>query len=191
MRRTGLLRETNLGAVLPTNNRRLECMVDELQTSHGAQVAVDCTLVSPLRRTGEARDRAHYENGAAMADARKQKETRYPELCRPGTRCKLVVTAMEIGGRWSDESYEFLTQLASARSQYAPRELQGSAYHFWKRRWAAMLSVTAMKAFANILLSENAYGTEVGGGAAPELGQVLADEPHLEEGESSRLPLRA
>ena len=40
---------------------------------HGAQVAVDCTLVSPLKRNGEVRFRAHREKGAALADAVKCK----------------------------------------------------------------------------------------------------------------------
>ena len=50
-----------------------------------------------------------------------------------------------------------------------------------------MLSVTAMKAFANILFHDTAYGIEVGGGAAPTLGQLLGDEPHLEAPEVSRM----
>ena len=185
--KTGLLRDTNLGGVLPTDNRRLECVADELPLASGVQVAVDCTVVSPLKRNGDPRPRAHYEAGAALADARKRKQSRYPELCRPGARCKLVVAAMEVGGRWSTEAHDFLTELASGRTQDAPRLLQGSAYHHWKRRWAAMLSVTAMKAFANTLLHDTAYGTEVGGGAAPTLGQLLGDEPHLEAPEVSRM----
>ena len=190
VQRTGLLRDTNLGEVLPTDNRRLECVADELPLGDGRQVAVDCTLVSALKRNGDSRPRAHREEGAAMADARKRKEARYPELCRPGTRCKLVVTAMEVGGRWSTEAYDFLTALASGRSQDAPRELQGSAYHAWKRRWSAMLSVTAMKAFADTLLRDSAHGTEVGGGEAPTLGQLLGEEAHLEGPGVSRLGLR-
>ena len=82
-------------------------MVDELQIHHGVQLTVDCTLVSPLKRTGQPRPRAHYEPGAAMADARKRKERRYPELCRRDTRCTLVVTAMEVGGGWSEEAHTF------------------------------------------------------------------------------------
>ena len=109
--RPGLVRDVNLGNVLPTDNRRFECLVDELPVYNGAQLAVDCTLVSPLTGKGEARPGAYREDGAAMADARKRKETRYPELCR-SNRCKLVVTAMEVGGRWSEEAFEFLDLLA-------------------------------------------------------------------------------
>ena len=40
-----------------------------------------------------------------------------------------------------------------------------------------MLSVIAMKAFANTLLHDMAYGIEVGGGSPTELGQVLDEKP--------------
>ena len=99
--KTGLLRDTNLGGVLPTDNRRLECVADELPLASGVQVAVDCTVVSPLKRNGDPRPRAHYEAGAALADARKRKQSRYPEFCQPGARCKLVLAAMAVGGRGS------------------------------------------------------------------------------------------
>ena len=44
---------------------------------------------------------------AAIADSRKRKETRYPELHR-SPRCQLVVAGMEVGGRWSEEAWNFL-----------------------------------------------------------------------------------
>ena len=163
--------------MLPTDNRRIECLVDELPIYNGAQLAVDCTLVSPLKRSGDSRPRAYYENGAAMADARKRKEQRYHELCQ-GARCRLVVTAMEVGGRWSEEAFDFLSLLAQARARDAPQVLQGSAYHMWKRRWQAMLSVAGMKAFADILLHDTARSTEALEGVQPTMGQILGDDPH-------------
>ena len=83
----------------------------------GQQIAVDATLVSPLKRTGEARPQAHCKDGVALAEARKDKERKYPELLT-GTRCRLVVVAMEVGGRWSEEAHYFLEALAEARSAY-------------------------------------------------------------------------
>ena len=118
---SGYLRDLNVGGVLPTDDRRLECVVTGLRFYNGAQLAVDTTLVSPLTGRGEPRPRALTENGAAMADARKRKEDRYPEL--RGTRCRLVVTAMEVGGRWSEEAYNFLEDLAAARALDASRIL--------------------------------------------------------------------
>ena len=175
---SGFLRNLDLGNVLPTDDRRLECVVDGLN-HHGAQYAVDTTLVCPLTRKGQARPRAHRENGAAMADARKRKERRYPELVE-GTRCQLVVTAMEVGGRWSAEAYDFLQNLAYTAANDAPPALRGSTYQAWKRRWAAMLSVAGMRAFADTLLHGTAADTAVVAGREPTLGQLLGDEPHEE-----------
>ena len=93
-----LLRELNLGTVLPGDNSRLECLVDELPVHNAAQLGEDCTLVSPLTRRDEPRSRADKEDGAAIADSQTRKERRYPELCQ-GNRCILVVTGMKVGGQ--------------------------------------------------------------------------------------------
>ena len=61
-------------------------------------MAVDATLVSPLTRRGAARPRAHWQDGAALKDARKKKATTYPELLET-RRCTLVTAGMEVGGR--------------------------------------------------------------------------------------------
>ena len=124
-----------------------------------------------------------------MVDARKRKTQRYPEL--QGTRCRLVVTAMEVGGRWSEEAHDFLEGLAAARARDAPRILQGSAFQHWKKRWAAFLAVAGMRAYADTLLYGSASHTQVYEGQGPELGQLLGQEPHSEAPETSRLPLRA
>ncbi len=44
-----------------------------------------------------------------------------------------------------------------------------------------MFLVSVMKAFANTLLHDTAFRTELGGGAVSTLGQVLGNEPHEEE----------
>ena len=83
----------------------------------GAQLAIDTTLVSPLRRDGTARARAANHDGAALEDARRRKEATYPELSGEGGRARLVVLAAEVGGgRWSVETAQFLTALAKARA---------------------------------------------------------------------------
>ena len=51
------------------DDRRIEVLASGLPLYHGAQIAVDATLVSPLTRKEEARARAHRENGAALADS--------------------------------------------------------------------------------------------------------------------------
>ena len=53
-------------------------------------------MVSPLKRNGEARPRAHKEPGAALTDSWKRKKDRYPELIGPDARCKLVFAGMKL-----------------------------------------------------------------------------------------------
>ena len=119
----------------------------------------------------------------------KRKEKRYPEL--QGARCRVVVTAMKVGGHWSEEARNFLEELAAARALDAPRILQKSASQHWKKRWSAFLTVAGMRAFADTLLYGTASHTEIHEGSGPELGQLLGLEPHGEAPENSRLPLRA
>ena len=98
MRTNVYLRNLNLKDAQVRDDRRLEVVVSGLQAYGGAQVAVDATLVSPLTRAGKARLRAHWENGAALKDARKKKSRTYPELLL-SRRCQLVTDGMKIGGR--------------------------------------------------------------------------------------------
>ena len=73
-------------------------------------------LVSPLTREGPPRRRNGQYAGAALQDARHNKERIYPELVASG-RCRLVVLALEIGGCWSQETCTFLRLLASHRER--------------------------------------------------------------------------
>ena len=89
---------------------------------------MDITLRSALTATGLPRP------GAAVVDgivaARAHKERKYSELLR-GDRCRLVVVALETGGRWSLEAVDFIERLAVARARDAPPNLQRSAFLSW------------------------------------------------------------
>ena len=161
------MRDMNPASLHVFGDRKLEVLVTGLPLHDGAQLAVDTTLVAPLTRKGEARPKAWHEDGAAMVDARRRKEKRYPELLN-SRRCRLVVTAHETGGRWSEEAYNFVLQLAAAKARSAPRVLQGSALFTWLRRWTALVSIAAQKAYANTLLYGHA-GSACSDGSAPEL----------------------
>ena len=69
--------------------------------------------------------------------------------------------------------------------------LRGSAYHYWKLRWAELVSVAGMRAFADTLLYDTAANTDLLEGEGPTLGQRLGNEPHAEAPETSRVPFRA
>ena len=101
---------------------------------------------------------------------------RYPELLA-GTRCKLVVTAMEVGGRWSEEAHCFLETLAQGRAREAPHALRGSVYQACFKRWTAMLAVAGMRSFAATLLEESPTAS-LHEGDVPTLGQLLSADPH-------------
>ena len=83
--------------------------------------------------------------------ARSDKECKYLELVHSG-RCRLVVLALETGGRFSDETADFLRQLANAKAQAAPRYLRRSTAVAYERRWSRMLAVSAASAHVRSLV---------------------------------------
>ena len=90
--------------VMVRDGRRLEIIADGLPLWRGAQLAVDTTLVSPIKADGTARRHAARRNGIALEAARKTKERKYPELAVRGGRARLVVVGAEVGGRFSSDS---------------------------------------------------------------------------------------
>ena len=171
------LRNLNLLDVGVRDDRRVEVTASGLAVHGGAQLAVDATLVSPLTRNGQARPRAHWQDGAALKDAKKNKANTYPELLH-SRRCRLVTAGMEVGGRWEEDAYDLLLGLAKAKAEEAPKLLRGSATHGWLKRWVSLLSKAGMDSFVNTLLN-GAEDTDLWNSATPPLGVVLcaAQEP--------------
>ena len=98
-------------------------------------------MVSPIRRDGTARPGAAARDGVALTQARRQKERTYPELVGEGRRARLVVLAAEVGGRWSEETAQFLRSLAKARSESSPFLLQNRVKAAYIRRWSGHLGL--------------------------------------------------
>ena len=73
------LRDLNLD-VPASDGRRFEVVANGLPLWQGAQVAVDATVVSPVRRDGQPRPRADQQPGLALAQAVDRKGRTYPEL---------------------------------------------------------------------------------------------------------------
>ena len=167
------VRDLDLADLDVVDGRRLEVVADGLSLWHGAQLAIDTTLVSPLHSNGSARRRAADHDGAALEVARRRKERTYPELVGEGGRARLVVLAAEVGGRWSKETATFLAALAKARAESSPFILQGRVQAALIRRWSAMLACSAARAFAVSLLDRRPVpGT---GGVIPSVLEVLRD----------------
>ena len=102
------VRDLDLGEFNGLDGRRLEVIADGLSLWRGAQLAIDTTLVSPLHRDGTARRGAADRNGVTLDAARRKKERAYPKLSGDEGRARLVVLAAEVGGRWSNETAQFL-----------------------------------------------------------------------------------
>ena len=155
--------------IQPRDGRKIEVIVDGLSLYHGKQLAVDATIVCALGGNGKAHSWCSEEDGLAMIRARKRKEDRYPELVGPSSRAKLVVFAIEVGGRWSPESWKCLSALARGRTRDVPEILRASATAAWRRRWASLLAVAVQRAVACSLM-----GLKNGGGADGELATTEA-----------------
>ena len=124
------LRDMDLG--VPVGDaRRLEVVVDGLPVRGGAQLAVDTTLECALREDGRPRRRAAELDGVALQAAERKKVTTYPELVGPRSRAKLIVLAVEVGGRWSEQTRVFLSQLARARARQEIPLMRRRAEQAW------------------------------------------------------------
>ena len=95
---------------------------------------------------------------------------------------------MEVGGRWDEEAYLFLLELAKEKAMETTPTLRGSAVWSWLRRWVAVVSKAAMDGLASTLVHDTAEQTELWNAPQPALGAVLcaAAEPP----DCSRLGLR-
>ena len=97
----------NLSGISSRDGREIEVGANGLPLWHGAQLAVDATLVSPVQRNGRPQPQAASEDGRQLGVARRRKERKYHELLA-SRRCRLVVLALEVGGRWSEEALTFV-----------------------------------------------------------------------------------
>jgi hypothetical protein len=173
VRQNVFLRDLNVGPSRPTDGRRLEVVANGLPLYHGAQFAVDATLVCALKRSGEPRPGAAGGDGVALLAARRRKERTYPELLGPHTRARLVVLGLEVGGRWSSVAWEFVRLLARSKARGEPERLRRGAEQAWRRRWVGLLACAAARAFAASLLE---LAEECGpDGDAPSTEVVLED----------------
>ena len=112
------VRDMDLGV---HDNRRLEVVADGLPLFGGVQLAVDTTLVSAIQGDGQPQRGAADNDGVALKRARRRKETTHPEFVQPGSRARLVVLALEVGGvghRKPGLSCSCSPRLAPGRSRF-------------------------------------------------------------------------
>ena len=160
---------------VPVSDARcIEVVAHGLPLWHGAQLALDATIVSPVTRAGEPQPGADTRPGAAVhAAARRKRRQTYPELAS-ARRARLVVIGVEVGGRFGAEAASFLRHLARHRAASLPPPLRAAACAGWVQRWSGILAVAAMRAFAASLLELPPGGDDCDAGEAPDLHEVLA-----------------
>ena len=154
----------------------------------GAQLAVDATRVSPVRRNGASQPGASDEDGIQLHTARRRKERTYQQSLRSG-RCRLVVVAVEVGGRWSEEALRFVRLLAKAKSCAVPQVLRMSTRMAFQHRWTGILAVAAQRTFAATLLDITVDNAAAVDGDEPFLEEVMLDARLVEAPVPSRLPV--
>ena len=147
------LRNTSLPGIHEHDGRRVEILATGLPLHRGVPLAVDATLVSPLRTDGRPCPRAAAEDGVAIRRGEKAKETAYPELVRSDT-VRLVTLACEVGGRMSAACAATLRQLAAARARESPAPVRSAAGAAWALRWTRLLSVTMHDCTAATLVDD-------------------------------------
>ena len=138
----------------------------------GCQLAMDTTLVCAMHCDGSPHQAAE-RDGVVLTAARRRKERRYPELVGPRSRARLVVLAMEVGGRWSSETRSFLAHLAKARSRREVPLLRKRVEQAWRLRWGAILGCAAARAVAASLLELR--GSPGADGECPPSHEVVGD----------------
>lgn len=114
-----------------------------------------------------------------MEVASTRKEETYPELTGDNGRARLVVFALEVGGRWSSEGIRFIRLLAKDRAKQEPVRLRVRAALAWQRRWCNILGIAAQRAIANSLLERGRASGAVGG--VPTVHELLAERLGGEE----------
>ena len=156
------------------DERRVEVFAQDFPCFGGAQLAVDVTLVSALCSSGEPQPHAAEVDGVVLERARHVKEATHPELAA-SERCRLVVLAIETGGRWSEDAVHMIRQLAIARARYMSRQVSWA----WERRWTRMLATTCAVAFAASLVEPSKWCDTWchTGGTTPGLADLLAQDP--------------
>ena len=142
-------------AVRAADARRIEVLAAGLPCFGGAQLAIDATLRSVCHRDGSPRARADWQDGAVLADACAGKRATYHELTAGG-RCRLIVFAVEVGGRFGADALDLMEQLAWARARASPAYLRRAAAFGFSRRWARLAAVAAASSWAVSVLGAHA-----------------------------------
>ena len=159
----------------PRDGRNIEIVATGLPVEHGIPMAVDATMVSPLRTDGRPHPRASEQAGVALERGRRAKETTYPELLQ-SSRLRLLTAGIETGGRLSIEGLDFLSKLAAHKTGSEPPALRASAARAWRSRWVTMISVVSQDALAATLVDDGVALLDAAQVPCPSSVEVWLDD---------------
>ena len=180
------LRNAGLPGVQAQDARCVEIVASGLPQCHGVPLAVDATLVSPLRGDGSPHPAAAERPGVSLRRAEQAKSRAYPELVESSV-LRLTTAAMEVGGRTNLASRRLLRTAAAARARSEPLPLRPPAARRWLGRWQKMLAVAAQRALAASLVDDGlALLDGIDGEAPPPAELWAAAEAWADDGPAPR-----
>ena len=170
-----MLRDAGIEGIDPQDRRQIELVASGLPFCHGVPVAVDASLVSPVRADGVPHKGAADRPGVALREAEKRKARTYPELLG-SSRLRLLTAASEIGGRMNAAARGLLETAAHARARDEPAPLRRAAAHRWYCRWVVMLGVAVQDAVAATLVDDGRALVDAADGFAPSAVDLWLDD---------------
>ena len=106
VRENFMLRDAGIAGVAGNDQRAIEVVVTGLTYKQGVPLAIDCTLVSPIKCNGQPHPQTAHRPGASLAFAARRKHRTYKELSDSSV-LRLVVAAVETGGRLHRDARAF------------------------------------------------------------------------------------
>ena len=139
VRQNVFLRDTNIN-VAAQDSRRIEvpkiCLASVEHSWRWTSL-----YATHLTSNGEAHPQAADVDGSSL-DPGKTRQGNVP-IATSG-RCKLVVLAIETGGKWSEEAVQIVRMLAFAKAREVPSNMQFLVALMWECRWTRMLATHEM-----------------------------------------------
>ena len=148
------LNKAGIPTIPPTDKRHIEIVVTGLPLHQGKPIAIDVTLISPLKTNGQPHPNATRKAGSTFAAVEKRKKQRqYPELTNDGP-LRLAVAAIETGGRMNNELKSIIDAAATLRARQEADRNQLATHTLFRNRWTTMLSIATQNALAATILDE-------------------------------------
>ena len=167
-----MVRDLDLGDPQAADGRRLEVVMDGLPVW---RMPVSCGRhsceCSPLRWVPTQRSREHGWSGLAKSSPQEGANTpRTRGASKKGPPC---CPGVEVDGRMSTETTQFLSQLAKARARQETALMGRLAEQARQMRWGAILACATAKAVATSLFSlSTSHGAD---GNTPPTHEVEGD----------------